>query len=141
VNPAPALRLLLILGLLLPASARAGLDIADARIKNLPPAVPVRAGYLTLHNPGAAAVAIVAVSSAAFASVEIHRSVTRDGIAHMERVDSLSVAPGATVQLAPGGYHLMLMQPLQATRPGQEIEIVLHFADGSEQRLTMKVIE
>jgi hypothetical protein len=135
------LRFLLILGLLLPTSAFAELDIVDAWIKNLPPAVPVRAGYMTIHNPGATAVGIVSISSDAFASVEIHRSVTRDGMAQMDRVDSLSIAPGATVQLAPGGYHLMMMQPLQATRPGQEIEIVLHFADGSEQRLTMTVIK
>jgi copper(I)-binding protein len=35
----------------------------------------------------------------------------------------------------------MMMQPLQATRAGQKIEIVLQFDDGSEQRLTMTVIK
>ena len=135
------LRFLLILGLLLPTCVLADLEIVDAWIKNLPPSVPVRAGYMTIHNPGETAVGIVSISSDAFASVEIHRSVTRDGMSQMDRVASLSIAPAATVQLTPGGYHLMMMQPLQATRPGQEIEIVLHFDDESEQRLTMKVIK
>jgi len=135
------LRLLLILGLMLPTSALAELDIVDAWIKNLPPTVPVRAGYMTIHNPGAAAVGIVSIRSDAFASVEVHRSVMKDGMMHMEPVAALNIAPGATVQLAPGGYHLMMMQPLQATRPGQRIEIVLQFDDGSEQRLTMTVIK
>ncbi len=134
------LRFLLILGLLLPASAFAELEIADAWIKNLPPSVPMRAGYMTIHNPGETAVTIQSIRSDAFASIEIHRSVMQDGMMRMDPVAALSIAPGESVQLAPGGYHLM-MQPLQATRPGQEIEIVLQFDDGSEQRLTMTVIK
>ena len=135
------IRFLLILGLLLPASTFAELEIVDARIKNLPPSVPVRAGYMTIHNPDDRAVSIVSIRSDAFASVDIHRSAMQNGMMTMEPVESLSIAAGANVQLAPGGYHLMMMQPLEATRPGQEIEIVLHFDDGSEQRLTMKVIK
>jgi len=134
-------RFLLMLVLLLPGSAFGELEIVDAWIKNLPPSVPVRAGYMTIHNPGETAVSILSVRSDAFASVDIHQSMMQDGMMHMEPVESLSIAPGESVQLAPGGYHLMMMQPLQATRPGQEIEIVLQFADGSEQRLTMTVIK
>jgi copper(I)-binding protein len=134
------LRFLLILGLLLPASAFAELEIVDAWIKNLPPSVPMRAGYMTIHNPGETAVTILSIRSDAFASIDIHRSVMQDGMMRMDPVTSLSIAPGESLQLAPGGYHLM-MQPLQATRPGQEIEIVLQFDDGSEQRLTMTVIK
>jgi copper(I)-binding protein len=134
------LRCLLILGLLLPASAFAELEIVDAWIKNLPPSVPMRAGYMTIHNPGETAVTILSIRSDAFASIDIHRSVMQDGMMRMDPVTALSIAPGESLQLAPGGYHLM-MQPLQATRPGQEIEIVLQFDDGSEQRLTMTVIK
>jgi len=134
------LRFLLILGLLLPASAFAELEIVDAWIKNLPPSVPMRAGYMTIHNPGETAVTILSIRSDAFASIDIHRSVMQDGMMRMDPVTALSIAPGESLQLAPGGYHLM-MQPLQATRPGQEIEIVLQFDDGSEQRLTMTVIK
>ena len=134
------LRFLLILGLLLPASAFAELEIVDAWIKNLPPSVPMRAGYMTIHNPGETAVTILSIRSDAFASIDIHRSVMQDGMMRMDPVTALSIAPGEGLQLAPGGYHLM-MQPLQATRPGQEIEIVLQFEDGSEQRLTMTVIK
>jgi hypothetical protein len=134
------LRFLLILGLLLPTCALADLDIVDAWIKNLPPSVPVRAGYMTIHNPGETAVGIVSIRSDAFASIEIHRSVMQDGMMRMEPVEVLSIPAGESRRLAPGGYHLM-MQPLQATRPGQKIEIVLQFDDGSEQRLTMTVIK
>ena len=134
-------KILLILLLLFPASAFAELEISEARIKNLPPSVPVRAGYMTIDNPSQITVSIVAIRSDAFASVEIHRSVMQDGMMRMNLVESLQIAPGGRLQLAPGGLHLMMMQPVQATRPGEDIQIILQLDDGSEQPLTMKVIE
>jgi len=134
------LRLLLIMAMMLPASALADLEISDARIKNLPPGVPVRAGYMTLHNPAEHAVSILSIRGADFSSIEIHRSVMRDGMMSMEAIELLSVPAGESVQLEPGGYHLM-MHPLEPTRPGQQVEIVLQFDDGSEQKLVMTVIK
>jgi hypothetical protein len=133
--------MLVLLALLLPASALAELEISDARIKDLPPSVPVRAGYMTIRNPSQLEVSIVAIRSDAFASVEIHRSVMQDGTVRMEPVDKLRLAPGASQQLAPGGLHLMMMLSDEPIRPGDEVEIILQLGDGSEQPLMMKVIK
>jgi copper(I)-binding protein len=134
-------RLLLILALLFPVSALAELTIIDAWIKNLPPSIPVRAGYMTIHNPGKTEVSILSIRSDAFASVEIHRSFMQDGMMRMEPVGALSIAPGNSVQLKPGDYHLMMMQPKEATRPGDIVLIVLQLDDGSEQPLTLTVVK
>jgi periplasmic copper chaperone A len=134
-------RLLLILALLMPTSAFAELEFSDARIKNLPPSVPVRAGYVTIHNPAEIAEIIVGARSDRFASVEFHRSLMQDGMMRMEPVAELTIAAGASLQLAPGGLHMMLMQPVKSTRPGEKIELFLLLQDGSEQRLVMEVIK
>jgi hypothetical protein len=134
-------RLALLVALLLPLNAVAELDITEARIKNLPPSVPVRAGYLSIHNPAEFSVSIVSLRSDAFASVEIHRSVMQDGMMSMEPVDRLTIDSGTSLQLAPGGLHLMMMHPVEATRPGDDLEIILQLGDGSEQRVMMKVIK
>ena len=132
-------RLLLILLLILPGSAVAELDIRDAWIKNLPPAVPVRAGYMTIRNAQANAVSIIAIRSEAFASVEIHRTIAEDGMMRMEPVPTLVIEPDSSVQLAPGGLHLMMMNPTEATRPGDLLQIVIELDDGSTQSLNMTV--
>jgi len=132
-------RFFLILALLLPATGFADLEFSDAWIKNLPPAVPVRAGYMTIHNPRSQAVTIVALHSDAFASVEIHQTRMQDGMMHMDPVPNLTIAPGETVQLAPGGLHLMMMQPVQPTRPGEVHRITIEFDDGSMQTLELTV--
>jgi hypothetical protein len=65
----------------------------------------------------------------------------KDGMMSMEPVDSLTIDPGTSLQLLPGGLHLMMMHPVEATRPGDDIEVILQLDDGSEQRLMMKVIK
>ena len=125
--------------LILPGSAVAELDIHDAWIKNLPPAVPVRAGYMTIRNAQAHAVSIIAIRSDAFASVEIHRTIAQDGMMRMEPVPILVIEPDSSVQLAPGGLHLMMMNPAEPTKPGDVLKIVIELDDGSAQSLTMTV--
>ncbi|MCP4331057.1 MAG: copper chaperone PCu(A)C [Gammaproteobacteria bacterium] len=134
-------RLLLILALLFPGSALAELEFSDAWIKNLPPTIPVRAGYMTMHNPGPGKQTVVAMRSEAFASVEIHRSFMQDGMMRMEPVDKLGIDADASVKLEPGGLHLMMMMPHEPTSPGDEIVIFVKLGDGSEQSLKMTVVE
>ncbi len=134
-------RLLLILALLFPASALAELELSDAWIKDLPPTIPVRAGYMTIHNPGPVTLSIVSVRSEAFGNVEVHRSFMQDGMMRMEAVERLEIEVDASVQLAPGGLHLMMMMPKQPTSPGDEIIIYLKLDDGSEQSLKMTVVK
>jgi copper(I)-binding protein len=132
-------RLLLILLLIFPGSALAELDIRDAWIKNLPSTIPVRAGYMTIHNTGAHALSIIAISSDAFASVEIHQTIKHDGMMRMEAVPTLIIEPDSTVQLAPGGLHLMMMNPTEPTEPGDVLKIIIELDDGSTQSLNMTV--
>lgn len=133
-------RLPLILLLIFSPIALAELDVRDPWIKNLPPSVPVRAGYMTIHNPQSIAVSIVSLRSDAFASIEIHQTIEQDGMMSMEQVPSLKIEPNSSVQLAPGGLHLMMMNPSEPTQPGDQLEIVIVLDDGSEQRVEMQVI-
>ena len=132
-------RSLLFLVLLLPAVCNAELVISDAWIKNLPPAVPVRAAYMTLHNSSTKALRIVALRSASFARVEIHETVMQDGMMRMQQVPELRLNPGQGVQLAPGGLHLMLIEPTRPTRPGEMHTIEIEYDDGSRQSLQIVV--
>jgi len=133
------LRFLLILVFIFPGVASAELDIHNAWIKNLPPAVPVRAGYMTIRNAGANAISIIAIRSDAFSSVEIHRTIAEDGMMRMEAVPTLIIEPDSTVKLAPGGLHLMMMNPAEPTKPGDVLQIVIELDDGSTQNLNMTV--
>lgn len=133
------LRLLLLIAILLPAGARAELDAADAWIRHLPPAVPVRAGYVVITNPSSQPITIVGAESPAFARVEFHQSVERDGKMQMQRVESVTIEPGARLAFEPGGLHLMLIEPRRSLKPGDLVELSLRLDDGHVLRLEMAV--
>ena len=91
------------------ATEPATVRVSEAWIRSPNPAVDVGAGYLTITNPTSAPVTIVAVSSPHANIVEMHETKTIDGMMMMEKVGALIVPASGTVQLQPGGTHLMLI--------------------------------
>ena len=65
--------------------------------------------YLEIRNRGEADDRLVAVSTPLAKKVELHRSTMEEGIHRMEMVESIVVPSGVTVELAPGGFHVMLI--------------------------------
>ena len=112
-------------------SAQAELMVHDAWVREAPPTAKMLAGYMTLHNNGDQVIDVVAVDSPAFAAVEMHRSEVRDGVARMVQQEKLSVPADGSLELAPGGYHLMLMQPSAPLRAGDQVELRMQLSDGT----------
>jgi len=119
-------------GLLAAAPAcAADLEVGDAWIRALPAKLPA-AGYFTLTNKGAKEVSLTGASSAACGMLMLHKSTQSGGMGSMEDVDSVAVPPGGTIKFAPGGYHLMCMDPTPAVKPGGKVSVELSFADGGK---------
>lgn len=125
--------------LLVSFAAGAELLVHEPWVREAPPTAKMLAGYMSLHNNGDRPIDVVAVDSPAFGAVEMHRSELHEGVARMVQQDKLSVAPGGSLELAPGGYHLMLMQPAKALRAGDSVELRLHLSDESTVTVTAPV--
>lgn len=106
------------------------LSFADAWIRAVPPGMGMTAGFGTLRNDGKADIVLTAFSSPEFADVSLHRTEEVDGVSRMRSVPSLTVPAGAEVELAPGGYHLMLMKPLRALEASQSVTVRMTAEDG-----------
>ena len=85
-----------------------------------------------MKNGGGAPVELVAAQSTGCGMLMLHRSVLSSGTSRMEDVKSVSVPAGGTVSFAPGGYHLMCMDPGAAMTPGKSVLVTLMFSDGSK---------
>lgn len=92
------------------------------------PGTPVGAGYLVIRNEGEADDRLVGARSPVASRVTLHRSVEADGVARMEHQGAgIPIPAGATVRLAPGGYHLMLMQLEKPLEKGGRVPVTLRF--------------
>ena len=83
-----------------------GVTISEPRLNPPLGGRDVGAAYMTFTNTGAPT-AIVAVTSPEADFVELHESTRTNGIARMDRRDTIPLPPGDTV-LQQGGLHLMI---------------------------------
>ena len=104
------------------------LAIENAWVRALPPGQPNTAAYLTLINRGEAAVVVESVSSDVADKVEIHTTRNVDGLMRMEQLQSLEVATGQRLTLAPGGTHLMLLGLEAMPVEGDTVQLCLQLA-------------
>lgn len=101
-------------------------------VRAAPPGAMMLAGYARLRNDGDAPLTLVGARSDAFGMAEIHRTVEIDGVARMREATPLTIAPGETLGMEPGGLHVMLMRPKAALGEGQAVSVVLLLEGGSE---------
>ena len=64
-------------------------------------------GYMELHG-GRTDVKLVGVTSDDVMRMEMHETVTEDGVAKMKPLKDITIPRGETVKLEPGGKHLMI---------------------------------
>jgi copper(I)-binding protein len=96
--------------------------------------------YFTVDNRGDADDELVAVSTPVAGVAEIHRTVSDGGMMRMERVESLEIPTGEQVRLAPGGYHIMLLELRDHIISGDAIDATLRFRRAGEVAVRARVL-
>lgn len=96
------------------------------------------AGYLSLRSTGSDD-ALVAASAPGFGIVELHTVEGDGGVMRMRRVKAIPLPAGRTVDLEPGGYHLMMMRPEAALSEGDTVPVTLTFESGSTLTIDVPV--
>lgn len=134
---------LLLFGLLASTAGYAHTDgnveIDHPWVREAPPNAQVLGAYMTIENHTSKAMKLVEVNSPAFGSVEMHRSIEKDGMMHMIKQSTIEVPAGGKIMLQPGGYHLMLMKPKHALKAGDKVSFTLKFADGTRSVISAPV--
>jgi copper(I)-binding protein len=95
--------------------------------------------YLTLVNKSAAPDALLSAASDAAATVEIHESYMESAMAKMRRVAWIDVPAGQSVELKPGGYHIMLIDLTRDLTPGQSVQLTLTFRNAGKLPVTASI--
>jgi periplasmic copper chaperone A len=95
----------------------------------------------TFTNTGGSDARIVAGTSPAAGSVEVHEVVpdAAGGKVMQSKEGGLVVPAGETRELIPGGDHLMLMDLTEPLRPGADVTLTVEFEDGSTLPVTAQV--
>ena len=109
-----------------PAWACTGLKVTEAWVREAPPGAPMLAGYAKLANPTKKSMTVFLVDSPDFGEVAMHQTMVMDGMSHMHGVEELEIPAKKSKRFAPGGLHLMLMQPKKPLKAGDKVTINFH---------------
>ena len=84
---------------------------------------------------------LVAASSPVAGVVEIHKMVMENDVMKMRQIPGLDLAAGRTLDLKPGGYHVMLMDLKAPLAKGATVPLTLVFKDaqGAESQMQLQV--
>ncbi|HZP65632.1 MAG TPA: copper chaperone PCu(A)C [Rudaea sp.] len=124
-----------------PAFAAGRLVVEHAWIRAAPPGARMLAGYATLRNVGDAPLVVTGAESPDFGDVSLHQTVEDNGVERMRPLGEVEIAPGASVELSPGGKHLMLMQPKRELGAGDKASIRMTLANGGSASTDFEVRE
>lgn len=104
------------------------------------PGQPTGGAYLTITNGGAEADRLVAATSPAAGRVEIHTMSMKDNVMVMRPVEGrLEIPAGGSLELKPGGEHLMFMQVTTPFKEGGTVPVTLEFEKAGKIDLTLPV--
>ena len=116
------------------------LVITQAWSRATPGGAKVAGGYLTIENKGSTPDRLIGGSADVADKVQVHEMTMNNGVMTMRLLDQgLTIEPGKTVKLAPGGYHLMLLDLKSPLKRGDKVPVTLEFEKAGKVKLSFDV--
>ena len=99
-----------------------------------PKSAPVAVGYLTIRNTGTTPDRLIGVTTDRAKEGQVHEMTMDGGVMKMRALPKgLEIPAGGTVELKPGGYHLMFMNPTRPFVAGEMIKATLDFEHAGKE--------
>ena len=116
------------------------LEIGQPWARATAPTAPAGGGFLTLTNKGTATDRLIGVRTPVAEQSQIHEMKMDGNVMRMRELDKgLEIPPGATVTLAPGGFHLMLMGLRKPLIKGTRVPVTLVFEKAGSIEVKLSV--
>ena len=120
------------------AGAHAQVTVKDAWVRATVPQQKSTSAFMQIS--ASRDYRLVSVSSPVTPLAEVHEMVMRDGVMRMRQLGGgLELPAGKTVELTPGGQHIMLMDLPQQVKVGDKVMLSLVFEDKAGKRETQQV--
>jgi copper(I)-binding protein len=116
------------------------LVITQAWSRATPGGARVAGGYLTIENRGSTPDRLIGGSAEVCDKIQVHEMSMNNGVMTMRQLDKgLAIEPGKTVKLAPGGVHLMMLNPKSPLRQGDKVPVTLEFEKAGNVKVSLDV--
>ncbi|HLN23947.1 MAG TPA: copper chaperone PCu(A)C [Patescibacteria group bacterium] len=97
------------------------------------------AAFMTIKNDGDTPERLLTTKSDAAKDVQLHSSFKDGEVMKMRPVDGIDVPAHGSIELKPGGYHIMLMGLAAPLKDGESFPLTLGFQHAGEVKVTVAV--
>ena len=114
------------------------IKIENAYVRATAPGQPAAGAFMKIENSGTAD-QLVSASSPAAGEVQLHQMSMEGNVMKMGQVKDIAVPASGSVDLKPGGYHIMLMNIKAPLKAGETVPVKLKFAKAGEVEVKLPV--
>jgi hypothetical protein len=116
------------------------LVITQAWSRATPNGAKIAGGYLTIENKGSAPDRLIGGAGDIAGKIEVHEMAMNNGVMTMRPLDKgLTIEPGKTVKLAPGGSHLMMFDLKGPLKQGDKVPVTLELEKAGKVQVSLDV--
>lgn len=119
------------------AHAQTNVSVKDAWVRATVPTQKATGAFMQLQ--AAKDSQFVSASSPLTPNVEVHEMAMQGDVMRMRQVQALDLPAGKTVELKPGGYHIMLLNLKAQVKEGETVPFTLVFEGKDGKRETVEI--
>jgi copper(I)-binding protein len=114
-------------------------QIENAYTRSTVPGQMAAGGFMKIENQGSSADQLISASSPVAGEVQLHEMAMDGNVMKMRQVKDIAVPAGGSVELKPGGLHLMFMNIKAPLAAGETVPLKLKFAKAGEVEVKLPV--
>ena len=110
--------------------------LVDPYAKATPPNAKNSAAFMKIENKSNSDIELLAASSNISKVTEIHTHIEENGMKKMIQIPSIKIPANSSVELKPGGLHIMFLGIQNQINENSNVDLNLTFSDGKTYELT-----
>ena len=114
-------------------------SVSDAYTRATVPGQQVAGGFLKIENKGNIPDQLISASSPVAGEVQLHEMAMDGNVMKMRQVKDIAVPANGSVELKPGGYHLMFLNLKGPFVAGETVPVKLKFAKAGDVEVKFPV--
>ncbi len=116
------------------------LELTAGFTRAMLPGQPVGGGFVTITNKGGEDDKLVSATSAQAGEVQLHEMTMEGDVMKMRQLtDGIAIPAGQTVELKPGGLHLMFFKVTEPFKEGASVDVTLTFEKAGVVNIVLPV--
>lgn len=122
------------------AVVQGDLELSAGFVKAMLPGQPVGGGFVTITNKGGAEDKLIGATSEQAGEIQLHEMSMQGDVMKMRQLpDGIAIPAGATVELTPGGLHMMFYKVTAPFKEGQSVHVTLKFEKAGDVEVVLPV--